>query len=77
VFVPERIGGDTDDPKIADLLDATDHEATLRREVREFLRLIPGTLRYLAGRLVRSGTTTGTEVQALVRVRPMTSRVAK
>jgi hypothetical protein len=42
-------------------------EAALRDEVRRFLRLNAGTLRYLASKLARCGRLSGNEVEQLVR----------
>jgi hypothetical protein len=67
VFNREPIGDSGDLKQIAELLKPDDNEAQLRDEVRRFLRLNGGTLRYLAARLARRGVLTGDEVEALVR----------
>ena len=63
----EPIGTGSDDQQIADLLGPDDDEIALRDEVRRFLALNQGTLRYIAARLARRGMLSGDEVEALVR----------
>jgi hypothetical protein len=53
IFDRQPLGGGSDDVQIANLLGPDDDETALRDEVRRFLRLNAGTLRYVAARLVR------------------------
>ena len=69
VFDQEPIGTGSDDLQIADLLGPDDNESALRDEVRRFLALNAGTLRYLASKLGRRGMMLGDEVAAVVRFR--------
>ena len=55
IFDREPIGTGSDDQQIADLLGLDDDETALRDEVRRFLRLNAGTLRYIAAQLARRG----------------------
>jgi hypothetical protein len=74
VFDRQPIGTGSDDQQIADLLGPDDHEVALRDEVRRFLALNQGTLRYVAARLARRGMLSGDEVEALVRPRRRSHR---
>jgi hypothetical protein len=71
IFDREPIGTGSDDQQIADLLGLDDDETALRDEVRRFLRLNAGTLRYIAAQLARRGVLSGDEVAALVRGRTL------
>jgi hypothetical protein len=67
----EPVGGGTDDPEIASLLDATDNEAALRREVKLFIASnYPAVLR-VARALLRKGYLDGEEIEQLVRGRTL------
>jgi hypothetical protein len=65
IFGREPIGGGSDDIQIAHLI-RDDDETALRAEVRKFLELNAGTLRYLAQKLLRRGRLRGDEVKRLV-----------
>ena len=61
------LGGGSDDEQIGHMLVEGDDEHALRAEVRRFLRLNAGTLRFLAAKLKRHGALSGSEVERVVR----------
>jgi hypothetical protein len=69
IIFGEPRGDGSDLRQIAELLKDGDDEQALRDEVRKFLALNSGTVRYLAAKLSRRGQLTGDEVTAAVRGR--------